>query len=130
MDQYSLSGTGACGWHNWTSVPGSANWITYTSLPYLPYLKSLKGWTCGAGSINGSNGILDGVSIVAGHEYAETVNDPHLNAYYDSDGGENGDKCAWLNLSNYKLANGYVFPMQPTWSNLWRSQYGYGCYFS
>ena len=95
-----------------------------TSLPYLPYLKSLKGWTCGAGSINGSNGILDGVSIVAGHEYAETVNDPHLNAYYDSDGGENGDKCAWLNLSNYKLANGYVFPMQPTWSNSWKTTYG------
>ena len=77
-----------------------------------------------------SNGVLDGVTILASHEYAETVNDPQLNNWYDINGHENADKCSWVNLSNYTLTNGYVLPVQPYWSNAWRTTYGYGCYYS
>jgi hypothetical protein len=126
VDQYSTA-NGFCAWHNWTSTTNG--WITYTSLPYTPYMDAI-GRGCGGGKVNGTSGTLDGVTINAGHEYAETVNDPGLNAWADSDGSENGDKCSWVSLGNRTLANGYSFPLQPTWSNNWRSQYGYGCYFS
>jgi hypothetical protein len=126
VDQYSTAHR-FCAWHNFTYVGSS--WITYTSLPYTPYMDTI-GAGCGGGKVNGSSGTLDGVTINAGHEYAETVNDPGLNAWADADNSENGDKCSWTNLGNRTLANGYTFAMQPTWSNLWRNQYGYGCYFS
>jgi serine protease len=126
VDQYSTANS-FCAWHNWTSAGNG--WITYTSLPYTPYMDT-RGAGCGGGKVNGTSGTLDGVSINAGHEYAETVNDPGLNAWLDSDGSENGDKCSWVNLANRTLTNGYSFPLQPTWSNQWRNQYGYGCYFS
>lgn len=127
VDQYSTAKS-FCAWHNYTYVSGS-NWVTYTSLPYTPYLDDL-GRRCGGGKVNGSNGRLDGVTILASHEYAETVNDPGLNAWYDADRDENADKCSWINLRNYTLTNGYAFPVQPYWSNSWRQTYGYGCYYS
>jgi coproporphyrinogen III oxidase len=34
------------------------------------------------------------ISVVA-HELEEAITDPNLNAYYDSSGNENADKCAW-----------------------------------
>ncbi len=117
-----------CGYHNWKYVYG-ANWATYTVLPYGPYMDS-NVYSCGGNWVNGTAGQLDGVTIIAGHEYAETVTDPGLNGWFDGDGSENGDKCSWTNLSNRVLANGYAMAMQPTWSNQWRAQYGYGCYFS
>ena len=119
----------ACAWHDWAAAGPSGHWITYTSLPYMPYLDAL-GQGCGGGKVNGANGKLDGVTIVASHEYGETVNDPSLAAWYDINGDENGDKCSWINLANYKLRNGYSLPVQPLWSNLWRKQYGNGCLYS
>ena len=60
------------------------------------------------------------------HECTESVNDPGLNAWSDSDGDENADKCSWTLLANVKLTNGKLFPAQPTWSNAKRKQYGNG----
>ena len=70
---------------------------------------------------SGSAGTLDGVSIVGGHEYSEAATDPHLNAWYDSSGAENGDKCAWISSGTGKshditLSTG-TFAVQTTWSN-------------
>jgi hypothetical protein len=129
MDQYSVSAR-ACAWHYWTQVSGHSGWITYTSLPYTPYLDS-NVYNCGGRNVNaGSAGVLDGVTINAIHEYAESVNDPGLNGWKDSDGSENADKCSWTNLANMKMANGSVFPVQPTWNNQFRNTYGDGCLFS
>ena len=44
-------------------------------------------------------------SILA-HELEESVTDPDLNAWYDSRGGENADKCAWTFGTTYTAANG------------------------
>jgi hypothetical protein len=102
-------GTQYCAWHSSTST--SSGTIAYTNLPYIPDV----GATCGAGSVN-SPGTLDGVSIVGGHEQAETETDPQPNTgWLDSSGAENGDKCAWTNLINNPNAGGY--PTQPLWSN-------------
>lgn len=98
-----------CAYHTTTSASGAT--ITWTNLPYLPD----AGSGCGAGSVTGS--VLDGVSIVEGHEMAETETDPHPSSgWVDGSGAENGDKCAWVNLQNTNL-NGTSFPTQPLWSN-------------
>jgi hypothetical protein len=55
---------------------------------------------------------------VTGHELSEMVTDPLLNAWYDSQGAENADKCAWTFDSGY-LANfgGHSWKIQGNWSN-------------
>jgi hypothetical protein len=40
---------------------------------------------------------------VIAHELEETNTDPHLNAWYDSSGAENADKCAWTFGQNLTL---------------------------
>ena len=105
---HSTSGFGSsyCAYHG--VVSGTT--LTYTDLPYMPD----AGYSCGWGSVTGS--ALDGVSIVEGHELAEAITDPELNAWYDANGSEIGDICAWTGLGNVYL-NGSYFAMQPLWSN-------------
>jgi len=99
-------GTQYCAYHSTTSAG-----VPWTNLPYLPDV----GASCGAGSVN-SPGTLDGVSIVGGHEQAETETDPTAsNGWIDGNGEEIGDKCAWISLENNPNAGGY--PTQPLWSN-------------
>jgi hypothetical protein len=103
-------GTRYCAWHSSTSATGGT--IAYTNLPYIPD----AGANCGSGSVN-SPGTDDGVSIVGGHEQAETETDPQPNSgWLDSGGNEIGDKCAWVNLQNTSFSTG-SFPTQPLWSN-------------
>ena len=118
-----------CAWHDWTAAGPTGKWVTFTIMPYMPYLDAL-GRGCGGGTVNGAKGKLDGVTILAAHEYGETVNDPDFQAWYDSDGDELADKCSWINLTNYPLRNGYTFPVQPLWSNRARKEQGNGCLYS
>src|SRR5205807_4072958 len=39
---------------------------------------------------------LAALANVTGHELSEARSDPQLNAWYDSSGAENADKCAWI----------------------------------
>jgi hypothetical protein len=107
-------GTSFCAYHGAVAADPS---ITYTDLPYM----TDAGGSCGEDSVNGSNGTLDGVSIVEGHELAESITDPLVNAWYDASGNEIADKCAWTDLANLATAAGN-FPVQPLWSNV-----GNGC---
>ena len=102
-------GSQYCAYHSSTTAAGHT--IAWTNDPYFPD----AGASCGANSVN-ANGALDGVTIVGGHEQAETETDPFPNSgWLDSSGAENGDKCAWTNLENNPNAGGY--PTQPLWSN-------------
>jgi hypothetical protein len=101
-------GTSFCAYHG---VVAADPHVTYTNLPYM----TDAGGSCGEDSVNGSNGTLDGVSIVEGHELAETITDPLLNAWYNAS-GEIGDLCAWTDLANLTTTTG-TFPVQPLWSN-------------
>ena len=105
---HSTSGFGSsyCAYHG---VVGGTT-LTYTDLPYMPD----AGYSCGWGSVTGS--ALDGVSIVEGHELAEAITDPLLNAWYDGSGSEIGDICAWTGLASINL-HGVNYAMQPLWSN-------------
>jgi hypothetical protein len=99
-----------CAWHD--AEAGAGGTIQYTDLPYMPDGKA----NCGSGSVN-SPGTNDGVTIVGGHEQAETETDPQpCTGWCDSGGNEIGDKCAWMNLQNTKFTNG-TYPTQPLWSN-------------
>ena len=49
-------------------------------------------------------------SIIA-HELEETVTDPDLNAWYDSRGAENADKCAWTFGATHTASNGSLYNM-------------------
>lgn len=106
---HSTSGFGTqwCAYHG--AVASNPN-ITYTNLPYM----TDAGGSCGAGSVTGR--AVDGVSIVEGHELAEAITDPLLNAWYDANGEENGDLCAWTNLHTISTSAG-TFAVQPLWSN-------------
>jgi len=101
-----------CAWHS--SVTNQAGQeVAFTNLPYIPN----AGGSCGMNSVNGgAAGQLDGVSIVEGHEHSEVITDPHLDAWYDANGAENADKCAWNGLRNINTATG-TFAIQPNWSN-------------
>ena len=120
-------GTKFCAWHSFTA--SSYGNLAYTNLPYM----TDAGASCGASSVNaGVSGALDGVSIVGGHELAETITDPGASTasggWLDKNGAENGDKCAWVGLANVSL-NTVSFPVQPLWSNLAKSNAG-GCVLS
>lgn len=105
-------GSGFCAYHGATNQGGHV--ISYTNLPYM----TDAGGNCGENSVNpGAAGILDGVSIVEGHEYSESETDPQLNAWWDTSNGEEiGDLCAWRGLGNITETTG-TFAMQPLYSD-------------
>jgi hypothetical protein len=120
FDQYSLDNN-ACAWHYYSWVD-STRWVTVTSLPYQ------FDNTCGTwNNVNGfASYPYDAVSVVAGHEYAESVTDPAIQGWRDPvSGEENADKCT-LVRGNVTL-NRYVYPMQATWSNTHKIYFGKGC---
>jgi serine protease len=134
-DQYKQQGF--CAWHDYTGdslLSGGAaspGYIAFTNLPYLPDVKA----ACGASFIpRGPAPKLQGVSIVAGHEFAETVTDQEPpGGWLDRNGFEVADKCAWK-----KTGPGHVavlglrtgrFAMQGTWANSAISGTG-GCLFT
>jgi serine protease len=115
-----------CGWHDVSNDPALADAslplaVAFTNMPYVPD----AGGACGAGFVNGgSAGTLDGVTIVAGNEYAATITDRFAGGgWRDSAGNENGDKCAWIPAGsgqgaaqNINLTTGR-FAVQSTWAN-------------
>jgi len=125
---HNASGFGSqyCAWHSSTS--SSAGNIAYTNLPYI----TDAGATCGA-NFNGL-GSKAGITIVEGHEMAETITDQFPNGgWLDSSGAENGDKCAWISsgqgaTADVKFSTG-TFPAQSLWSNAFNSGAG-GCVLS
>jgi serine protease len=117
---------GFCAWHDYngdSTLSGGAvsspyGDIAFTNLPYI----TDAGASCGQDFVNG-NGTLDGVSIVEGHEYAETITDQNpAGGWTDRSGEENGDKCAWITPGrsggsfDLSLSTG-TFAMQTTWAN-------------
>lgn len=62
---------------------------------------------------------LAALGSVTAHELAEARSDPATpGAWYDSNGSENGDKCAWtFNVPYVTFTNGTVWKLQGEWSN-------------
>jgi serine protease len=134
------TGQDFCAWHDWNGDPALSGGgavsspdgdVAFTNMPYV----TDAGVNCGANFINsGSNRNLQGVSIVAGHEYAETITDQNpAGGWVDLGGEETADKCAWLQTGSGKVAlltlpTG-TFAMQGVWANNANSGKG-GCRFT
>ena len=125
---YSSAGFGTqyCAYHSSTS--SSYGTIAYTNLPYI----TDAGSSCGA-NYNGL-GANAGITIVEGHELAETITDQFPSSgWLDGSGAENGDKCAWIASGQGATANvtlnGHTYPVQSLWSNAFNSNRG-GCVLS
>jgi len=119
-------GSQYCAWHSSTS--STYGNVAYTNMPYI----TDAGASCGA-NFNGL-GPTAGITIVGGHEFAETETDIFPNGgWLDGSGAENGDKCAWISSGQGASANvtmnGATFPVQSLWSNAFNSNTG-GCVLS
>jgi serine protease len=120
--------SGFCAWHDYngdTTLSGGPVTSPYGDIAFtnLPYVTD-AGPSCGAGFVNpGSAGADDGISIVEGHEYAETITDQNpAGGWTDFSGAETGDKCAWIapgtsgGSFDLALPTG-TFAMQTSWAN-------------
>ncbi|MES2223137.1 MAG: hypothetical protein V4587_19470 [Acidobacteriota bacterium] len=120
-------GSQYCAYHSATST-STAGDIAYTNLPYI----TDAGASCGA-NFNGL-GPNAGITIVEGHEAAETITDQFPNGgWLDSGGAENGDKCAWISSgqgasADVSFSSG-SYPVQSLWSNAFNNNAG-GCVLS
>ena len=117
---------GFCAWHDYngdSTLSGGAvsspyGDIAFTNLPYI----TDAGASCGQDFVN-ANGTLDGVTIVEGHEYAETITDQNpAGGWTDSSGEETGDKCAWITPGtsggSFDLTTSTgTYAVQTTWAN-------------
>jgi hypothetical protein len=82
------------------------------------------GASCGSNIIpapGDESGVDEGVTIVEGHEYGESVTDVNPpSGWYNNSYGEIGDICAWVNIQNDPFgSNSYT--MQPMFSNATQS---------
>lgn len=90
-----------CGWHTDATISGKNVKYAFIGNPdRCP--SACEQQTIGP---NGNAG-ADGMASIIAHESEEAISDPDLNAWYDSRGEENADKCAWTFGATSTAANG------------------------
>jgi hypothetical protein len=96
-----------CGWHTAGNV--TAGHVRYSFVGNANRCLS----ACAAQSVSPNNNAgIDGAVSVLSHELEEANTDPDLNAWFDSRGAENADKCAWtFGHAQYPTGNG-------SWANM------------
>jgi hypothetical protein len=95
-----------CGWHTHASISGSDIKYSFVGNP----ARCLSSCAAQTTSPNGNAG-ADGMASIVSHELEEAVTDPDLNAWFDSSGAENADKCAWTFGTTTTLSNGAKYNM-------------------
>ncbi|KAJ2964595.1 hypothetical protein NQZ79_g438 [Umbelopsis isabellina] len=93
-----------CGWHTYATINGET----------LKYLFAGRADACISSCVASTNSEsspngdvpVDGMISVLAHEIVESGSDPELNAWYDSTGQENADKCAWTFGTTQAATNG------------------------
>ena len=96
-----------CGWHTSGTIAGSN--IKYSFVGNAN--RCLSGCAAQTTSPNGNAGV-DGMISVIAHELEETITDPNpRSGWADSNGAENGDKCAWTFGANLPSINGAFYNM-------------------
>jgi hypothetical protein len=101
-----------CAWHS----DGNCNGVT-VQFAFFYKLDGDAGCDPQSSVTSESQG-LAALANVSGHELSEARNDPHGNAWFDSSGSENADKCAWtFGTPTLTLSNGTQWKIQGNWSN-------------
>ena len=110
-----------CGWHTYGTLSGTPIKFAFVG----DSSRCISGCAAQSTSPNGNPG-ADGMASVIAHELSETVTDPTLNAWYDNNGNENADKCAWTFGVTFAATNGsranvtlgkYNYLIQQNWIN-------------
>jgi hypothetical protein len=101
---------GYCAWH-------SAGTINGTPVQFAFFFKLDGDPGCDPQSPTSQSEGLQALGNVSGHELSEMMTDPQLNAWYDSKGAENADKCAWTFGENLLNLGGTSWKIQGNWSN-------------
>lgn len=106
VDESSGFCTAYCGWHNHGTISGLD--VKYSFVGNAARCPS----AC-ADQVTSPNGNLgaDAMASILSHEFEETTSDPDLTAWYDVNGAENADKCAWTFGAEYKAPNGSLANM-------------------
>lgn len=95
-----------CGWHTHATIGGVDIKYAFIGNPdRCP--SACEDQTT---SPNGNAG-ADGMASIIAHELEETATDEDLNAWYDTRGAENADKCAWTFGSESTASNGSKYNM-------------------
>ncbi len=101
-----------CAWHS----AGTCGGVT-VQFAFFFSLDGDAGCDPEDSSGNHSQG-LAALANVSGHELSEALTDPHLDAWFDSRGEENSDKCAWsFGPSLLTFSNNSKWKIQGNWSN-------------
>lgn len=101
-----------CAYHSW----GSCNGVP-VQFAFVWNLDGDAGCDPNSTVANESEG-LAALANVSGHELSEARTDPTGQAWYDSGGSENGDKCVWtFNVPSVTFSNGSQWKIQGEWSN-------------
>jgi hypothetical protein len=99
-----------CGWHTHGTIGGVDIKYSFVGNPdRCP--SACEDQTT---SPNGNAG-ADGMASIISHELEEATTDPDLNAWYDTRGYENADKCAWTFGTTSTASNGSKYNV--TWGN-------------
>jgi len=104
---------GYCAWHSWGQAPNGV----MVKFAFFFRLDNDPG--CDPGdSVTGHSQGLAALANVSGHELSEAVTDPEGSAWYDRQGAENADKCAWqFNGAPQTFTDGTRWYVQGNWSN-------------
>ncbi len=111
---YTSTGAGHvnyCAWHSWGACSNGAP----IQVAYMPNITGIAGCDPQSDVTTESEG-LAALANVTSHELSEATTDPRGDAWYDSSGNENGDKCAWA-FHNDVSFGGYTWKLQMEWSN-------------
>lgn len=100
---------GYCAWHSYGTVRG----VT-VEVGFFFNLDADPG--CDPGDSGSHSQGLAALANVSGHELSETVTDPRNGGWWDRQGAENSDKCAWTFGGNVTIG-GQSWKIQGNWSN-------------
>jgi hypothetical protein len=102
---------GYCAWHS----SGTINGIE-VQFGFFFNLDGDPGCDPQAPGSTGHSQGLSALANVSGHELSEMLTDPQLNAWYDQQGNENADKCAWT-FNGLVTIGSQSWKIQQNWSN-------------
>jgi len=101
-----------CAWHSWATING-----VLTQFAFFFKLDGDPGCDPQDPQTVHSEGV-EALANVSGHELSEALTDPHGDAWFDSSGAENADKCAWtFSGTPENLKNNTNWKIQGNFSN-------------
>lgn len=110
-----------CAYHSSFTDSSTGQTVLYANMPYANYSSS----ACGTGQDPYGDADAQSTLNVTSHEANETITDALGNAWFDSAGYENGDKCAWKfgtvsgssGAEYNQTINGHHYYLQGEYSN-------------